>query len=363
MTDSSAQVPLDQLDRQLLHALQLDGRAQFRHLAPVLGVSEHTVARRYRRLRAAGLHIVGEPDAERLGRTRWLLRLRCAPDAAPRIAEALALRPDTSYVSLASGGTELHCIIHTGSAEEDEEVLLGALPRTPRITSFDAHCFLRTFCGNPPRWYTKLGALTPAQHTELLPESATKSATEDTPESRNRTAPPPAPAPTSPPPICLAPDWHPLELDDTDRTLIGALAKDGRAGLPELAAETGLSSSSARRRLERLRETGAVRINVDFPPARLGYRKRAMLWLQVAPGALQTVGEVLSTHPQTDLVAATSGPSNLVATVICHNPTELYLYLNQHIGALPDIQAVETTPFIREVKRLAPRAPGNRHSA
>ncbi|MET8469103.1 Lrp/AsnC family transcriptional regulator [Streptomyces sp. NPDC006422] len=336
MTDTSTP---DRLDRQLLHALQLDGRAQFRRIAPVLDVSEHTVARRYRRLRGAGLHIVGEPDAERLGRTRWLIRLRCAPDAALPIAEALARRRDTGYISLASGGTELHCTIHTGGAEEDEEVLLSALPRTPRIISFDAHCFLRTFCGNPPRWYTKLGALTPEQHTALLPEHT------------------PAPTPPVPPLAALGTAQQTVELDEADHALVDALAKDGRASLPELAAATGLSTSSVRRHLERLRETGAIRVNVDFPPVRLGYRKRAMLWLRVAPGALQRVGETLSAHPQTDLVAATTGPSNLIATVICRNATELYLYLNHHIGALPDIQSVETAPVIREVKRLTPRGP------
>ncbi|WP_308797957.1 Lrp/AsnC family transcriptional regulator [Streptomyces sp. UH6] len=336
MTDNSTP---DRLDRQLLHALQLDGRAQFRRMATVLDVSEHTVARRYRRLREKGLHIIGEPDAERLGRTRWLLRLRCAPDAVLPIAEALARRPDTGYISLASGGTELHCTIHTGSAEEDEEVLLRALPRTPRIISFDAHCFLRTFCGNPPHWYTKLGALSAEQHSALQPPYA------------------PAPAPPVPPLAALGTVQQTVELDEADHALVDVLARDGRAGLPELAAGTDLSPSSVRRRLERLRQTGAVRVNVDFPPNRLGYRKRAMLWLRVAPGALQRVGETLSAHPQTDLVAATTGPSNLIATVICRNATELYLYLTHHVGALPDIQSVETAPVIREVKRLIPRGP------
>ncbi|WP_093803852.1 Lrp/AsnC family transcriptional regulator [Streptomyces sp. Wb2n-11] len=337
MAGAEPYVP-DTLDRGILHVLQLDGRAQFRRIAPVLNVSEHTVARRYRRLRAAGLRVVGEPDTERLGRTQWLLRLRCAPDAALPLADALARRPDTGHVTLASGGTELHCTIHTGSAEEDEEVLLRALPRTPRVVSFDAHCFLRTFSGNPPRWYTKLGALTAAQHAVLAPDGEPRPATPF----------------TTPPPLApLAPPRPHVELDALDRALIAALARDGRAPLPELAAATGLSPSSIRRRLDHLRATGAVRINVGFPPARLGYRKRAMLWLRVAPGALQTVGEVLSGHPQTDLVAATTGPSNLVATVICRDATELYLYLNHHIGSLPDIQAVETTPVIREVKRLA----------
>lgn len=80
-----------------------------------------------------------------------------------------------------------------------------------------------------------------------------------------------------------------------------------------------------------------------------------MLWLRVSPGAMHTVGETLSAHPQTDLVAATTGPANLVATVICRDAAELYLYLNHHIGALPDIQSVEATPVIREVKRLSRR--------
>jgi DNA-binding Lrp family transcriptional regulator len=48
--DGRPSPPIDRLDRQLLHALQIDGRAPFRRLASVLGASEQTVARRYRRL-------------------------------------------------------------------------------------------------------------------------------------------------------------------------------------------------------------------------------------------------------------------------------------------------------------------------
>ena len=45
----------DQLDIQLLHALQIDGRALFSLIADVLGVSHQTIARRYNRLRSAGM--------------------------------------------------------------------------------------------------------------------------------------------------------------------------------------------------------------------------------------------------------------------------------------------------------------------
>ena len=46
---------LDSVDHQLLHAVGVNARASFRLIAGVLGVSEQTAARRYRRLRDAGV--------------------------------------------------------------------------------------------------------------------------------------------------------------------------------------------------------------------------------------------------------------------------------------------------------------------
>ena len=54
---------LDDLDRGLVHALQINGRAPFGVIAAALGVSDHTIARRYRRLRSQGaVRVVGVPD-------------------------------------------------------------------------------------------------------------------------------------------------------------------------------------------------------------------------------------------------------------------------------------------------------------
>ena len=54
----------DPLDRQLVHALQLDPRAPFSRVAAVLGVSDQTVARRYSRLRTDGLIAITERHVE-----------------------------------------------------------------------------------------------------------------------------------------------------------------------------------------------------------------------------------------------------------------------------------------------------------
>ncbi|HEY2270636.1 MAG TPA: AsnC family protein, partial [Streptosporangiaceae bacterium] len=39
---------LDDIDRGLVHALQVSGRAPFGVIGEALGVSDHTIARRYR---------------------------------------------------------------------------------------------------------------------------------------------------------------------------------------------------------------------------------------------------------------------------------------------------------------------------
>jgi DNA-binding Lrp family transcriptional regulator len=317
---------LDQLDHQLVQALQLDARAPFSRIAAVLDVSDQTVARRYRRLHADfGLRVLGLTDGVRLGRTRWMLRLRCTPDASVAIARALARRPDTAWIQLTSGGTELLCVADTDRDGYDA-LLFGKLPRTPSIVEVGALSFLHLFYGDAQGWYAKSGPLTRAQVAALRP-------------------PPHQGAPGT------GPDGG-HEPDPADTALLAALAGDGRASYPELHQATGRSESALKRRLEQLVRSGVLYFDVQFDAALLGYHVQAVLWLTVAPSALATVGEALAGHPETAFVAATTGTSNLVATVLCHDHAGLYAYLSEKIGALAGVRHVETAPVVRKFKQM-----------
>ncbi|MFI9237083.1 Lrp/AsnC family transcriptional regulator [Streptomyces sp. NPDC053079] len=318
----------DALELALLHALQLDGRAALSHIARRVGASERTVARRYSRLRTLGLRVVGQPVPARLGMTRWLLRIHCAPDSAGPVAQALARRPDTSWISLASGGTELYCAFTVSTPYERDALLLETLPRTPRLVGVSAHCLLRVFTSITSTWYSNGIPFGPAPGDEdSIPAAALE-------------------RPEHP---------EPLALDITDRALLAKLAEDGRAGLPELAAATGRSPSSIQRHLEHLRTQGALGFSVDFSPQHLGYHLITHLWLRVTPGTVSAAGHALATHPEIAFAAATTGPHNLVASGVFRSSHDLHHYLDHHIGSLPGIQAVETAPVLREVKRLTVR--------
>ncbi|QKW25928.1 Lrp/AsnC family transcriptional regulator [Streptomyces seoulensis] len=315
----------DELDRRLVHALQIDGRAPFSAIAGVLGVSDRTVARRYARLRSAGaVRVLGGVDPTALGATLWFLRVRCAPAASLPVAEALAGRPDTSWVNLSSGGTEITCVVRTESDADSETLLLAKLPRTPRVEGVTAHSVLHTFYGGPDNLVGKLGSLD-AEAVERL----------------------------RPPPMPYRPG--PVRLDDGDRRLLAVLATDGRAGFEELAVATGWSPTTVRRRMTELREQGLLYLDIDVDWRMFGVNTRTLLWLSVAPAHLAEAGQALAGHPEIAFAAATTGPTNLCASVVCADQRELYRYLTTRVAALPAVTHVETAPVIRTVKKAAAR--------
>lgn len=316
----------DALDLRILHALELDARAPFSRIAGVLGVSDQTVARRFRRLRAeGGLRIVGVRCATAEDSLdHWLLRVRCAPEGALAIAQALAKRHDTSWIGLTSGGTEVTCTANVRGRGDADDLLLGKLPRTPHIVDIRAHQLLHRFYGGPSGWLHKSGALSPEEVAALTP-------------------PPP---PEHPGPAVITAE---------DEPLVAALERDGRATYPELQKATGRSESAIKRRMAQLVASGALYVDVEFDSEYVGFRKATMLCVTAAPRALQTVGEALATDREVAYATATTGPSNLMAVVITRDTAHLYRYLSERLGRLDGVEHVESMPFLRQVKQLTYR--------
>lgn len=328
MMETTQSPMLDDLDHRVVQALLIDGRAAFSKIAAVLDVSVQTVIRRYRRLHTAGLlRVVGLPDGRRVGLLESWLRVRCTPDAAVAIAGALARRPDIPWVTLNSDGTEVNCVTRARSREDRDSLLPDTLPGTWRVTGVSAHTVLKVFIGGRSR---RLGVnrLTAEQVAALEHP--------------------------------VHPGTEPLQLDETDLAFLAELARDGRTACAELARVTGLSESTARRRMEHLQDVGAVFFDVEIDPALLGYPTRATLWATVAPADLAAAGAALAAHPGVPFVAAVTGSANLVAVVLCRDTEELYEFLTGRLGSLPAIRQVELAPVVRTVKRAGLLTDGHR---
>ena len=319
---------LDAIDRQIVHAMQVDGRAPFSRVATVLGTSEQTVARRWRRLRADGVvRVLGLTTPEATEPT-WHVRVRVQPAAAAAVADALARRPEVSWVSLTSGGAEITCTTRPRTQRQRDALLLDRLPRTVQVIDLTASSELHAFVGGAYEWTGFEDPLTEEQVTALSPAAARATTT-------------------------------PLALDPEDELLLAALATDGRLSYAELAGVTGWSESRVARRMEALRAAGALYFDLSIANELLGYPVGAVLWLGVAPADLAAVGESLAREPETAATAALTGTANLVVSVLCRDTPHLYRFLTERVGALP-VRTLETSTVLRRVKQAGSRMDGPR---
>lgn len=71
-----------------------------------------------------------------------------------------------------------------------------------------------------------------------------------------------------------------VELDRLDRDIIGALVEDARSTYADIGQRVGLSASAVKRRVDRLRETGAITgFTARVDPTALGWTTEAYVEL------------------------------------------------------------------------------------
>jgi DNA-binding Lrp family transcriptional regulator len=364
---------LDAVDRQIAHVLTIEPRASFRTIADVTGISDQTAARRYRRLtETAGLRVLGVVDGSQLGWVNWFVRLQATPGNADAIAEALARRPDTRWVHLASAGTEIICVVEARTAEQRDALFLRGLPGSRRVVQISAHSILHNY--TKKSWAGVRQALSDAQ-LALLAGGATP---QDPPDPGGNYPPrPPLGGPEAPRGLGggaggglvsegglglgpMAPrggaggggglvsegGLHP-----EDEPLLAELVRDGRASHAALAAAIHWHESTVRRRIDELIRAGLLHFEIDLDSRGFGVNVNAVLWISVEPARLDETGRALARHMEVPFAAATTGPTNLVVTALFRDTEHLYEYLTGPLAALPGVTSVETAPIIRTLKR------------
>jgi DNA-binding Lrp family transcriptional regulator len=317
----------DALDGNILHAVQLAPRVPFRRLAEVLGVSEQTVARRYQALRRDGvLRVVGLINPAVQGEAQWVARIHCHPDRVGPLADALTRRSDIAYAHLASGGTEIICMVRSPVDSERDDILLQRLPKAAAVLDISVDMLIHRF-GTPATvdWTGYGTRLEPDQAAQLIARR-----------------PPVEPGPPPPPTA-------------DDARLLDALAEDGRATHTHLAASTGWSTGRVARRLEALESAGTLTYEVESLPEPLGYHLNATLWLRVPPRALDATGEQIAAHDEVAFAGATTGNHNLMAIVICRDAGDFYRYLSTRLAALTSIESYAVSVRVRRLKQGALR--------
>ncbi|MGA5702241.1 Lrp/AsnC family transcriptional regulator [Peterkaempfera bronchialis] len=317
----AADVTVDDLDRRIVAALQIDGRASWRRIASALGEPERTVARRGARLLEAGLVTVTGLISR--GET-VIVRLQCRPGTVRDAAVATALRGDTVFSYVLAG--PLDCVAEVQCPPEQlARFMLDELPALPGIAVQHVSPVLRYF-RTVHEWHP--GILDAAETAAL---------------SRFPAPPEGVSAPVE-------------ELGPEEWRILEALAEDGRRTHEELAALAGVSEATARRRVESLSRSGRISIRASVEPALLGLPVEALLWIRTRPDEVAGVGRLLLESPLVRYAAEVMGEYQLLVDVTQPSKEALHRFLSTEPW-VRKAEAVQSSLVVEAWKRSAAPTP------
>ncbi len=135
------------------------------------------------------------------------------------------------------------------------------------------------------------------------------------------------------------------KIDKIDWKIVNLLMEDGRMPAAEIARRIGgISERVVRYRIDRLVKEEMILISAIPHPQAFGFNVSADVFIEVEPGSIREVAEILAQHECVSYVACSIGERDVSVQVLAHDNAELYDFATQVIGQLPGVR--KTTTYI-----------------
>ncbi|MFA4964517.1 MAG: Lrp/AsnC family transcriptional regulator [Thermoleophilia bacterium] len=141
-----------------------------------------------------------------------------------------------------------------------------------------------------------------------------------------------------------------VHLDDLDRRVLKLLRHDGRVPYAQIARTLGVSEPTARKRVDRLVQAGAVIIMGRLNPAPMGLPVDAFVGIRVARGRAKEVGRRLAAMEHVAYLAYLTGSFDIVIEVFLPDTEGLFKFLNEDLEEIDGINYSETWQVLRTEK-------------
>lgn len=315
--DESHPLPvLSETDLALVSALQVAPRAPWSAIGRAVGVDPVTAARRWARLQEERLAwFVVRPSAEQLapGRDAVLLKVNCCPGTQVSVAERIAAVREVYAVDLLAGDDDISVIL-IGKGLGAMRATVDSLVRQDEDVTRVRVYFLSEVHREDAQW--RLDMLSAAQRSELVPSKA-----------GNVTAP---------------------DSDVVDE-IAEVLLEDPRMSLADLGRRMSLSEPTARRLLDRVLRSRAIRLGCDVV-ASAGGAARGVL-VEASVDDPHAAGRAIAGLPAVLRCAAIVGPANLAVVARFVSLDELATFEAAAAEVAPGWRVTSRATVARSVKR------------
>ncbi len=149
-----------------------------------------------------------------------------------------------------------------------------------------------------------------------------------------------------------------IDLDDTDRALIRALAQDATQSAGALGRALGLSQPAAWRRIRRLRDAGVFRgQRLDLDQEALGFGVTVFLGVKLGTKgrvSLQDFERAVSAIPEVQTVEHVLGMYDYRLRVVARDISDFERVLRRRIMTLPGVGNLDANVLLSEERLPGP---------
>lgn len=143
------------------------------------------------------------------------------------------------------------------------------------------------------------------------------------------------------------------KLDRIDWKIITLLNEDGRMPSAEIARRVGnVSARTITNRIEALTRKGIINIRAVVNPKSVGYGVLADVFIEVEPGRVREVAEIVAEFSQVSYVACATGDTDISISVRARSIEELFEFVTEKLGKIPGVRRTQTYLLPLKIKDL-----------
>jgi len=152
------------------------------------------------------------------------------------------------------------------------------------------------------------------------------------------------------------------DIDEIDINIVNLLIDNGRMSAADISRNLpNVTERIVRYRIRKLLKDGIIQIGVIVKPESIGYSVVADVFLEVETGAIDLVANILAEYELVTYVAYSIGQNDISIQVVGKNNSEIYEFITNVIGCIPQVKKTVTSIVPRKLKDVYQwRIPKNR---
>lgn len=143
-----------------------------------------------------------------------------------------------------------------------------------------------------------------------------------------------------------------LDADGYDRRILGALQRDGRMSIADLAEKVGLSSSPCWRRVRALEEAGVIRgYTAILDPAAIGFGLDVFVSLSLNLHKAEEFEAAIMRRPEVVQCYAMAGEQDYMLHVIARDMAAFDHFVRDELIHMPGVDKVRSNFILKVIKQ------------